>query len=99
MDILVVFLRKILSKYNVRNADDLIFHIPTKEAYGLLVDFFDFNCRAQNQLYLFYEDRFFIYENSEGEMMMGCYAENDHQKEKEIKNVLIDLNSGGNSEE
>ncbi len=63
------------------------------------MDFFDLNCKAQDQLYLFYEDRFFIFENEHGEMMMGCYAENQHQKENSFKNPFLPEDSEDKEED
>jgi len=76
MEILVLFVRRVLANLGLKNSDDCLFSVPTHDSYELLIDFFDLNCRSQNSLFLFYEDRIFILENQHYEMLIGCYNEN-----------------------
>jgi hypothetical protein len=79
MDILVIFLRCLL-KSTLRNADDCLFRLSTREAYELLIDMLDVNCKLSNSIYLFYDDRIFLFQNGNQEILVGLYSENDGQR-------------------
>lgn len=61
MDILVIFFRCLLFKFHVKNAEDWLFTLATKEIYEILINMLDINCKLSNSIYLLYDDRIFIY--------------------------------------
>jgi len=62
LEVLVLFMRKILANFGIENADNSLFKVPTIESYNTLIDYFDLNCRSPGSLFLFYEDHIFILE-------------------------------------
>jgi hypothetical protein len=92
MDILVIFLRCLLAHLKVKHADDYLFKLPTNQTLETLVDFFDLSCKVSNSIFLLHEDKLFLYENRNGETLVGSYSENDVQStEKERKAQLEEL--------
>jgi hypothetical protein len=61
MDILVLFLRGTLVQSHIKHADDYLLKLSTKDSFEALIDFFDLNCKVKNSMFLFYEDRLFLY--------------------------------------
>lgn len=80
MEILVLFFRTVLANLGLPLARDYLLKLPTSDAYSLLIGFLDLNCKTQDALFLFYEDRIFITEDQQDEVMVGCYLENDTQE-------------------
>lgn len=76
LEVLVLFMRKILATSGVKDADNNQFKLPTIESYNTLIDYFDLNCRSTGSLFLFYEDHIFIFETPSEEIIVGTYAEN-----------------------
>lgn len=74
MDILVLFLRGLLQKLKVRNADDCLFTLQTKEICEILINVLDVNCKLTNSIFLFYDDRIFLFENENQEVLVGNYT-------------------------
>jgi hypothetical protein len=60
LELLVLFMRKILVTSGVVNADNSQLKVPTIESYNILIEYFDLNCRYTGTLFLFYEDKIFI---------------------------------------
>jgi len=75
MDIIVLFLRCILQKLKVRNADDCLFTLQSKEIYEILINLLDVNYKLINSIFLFYDDRIFLFENENHEIFVGNYTE------------------------
>ena len=60
VDILVLFLRKLLGKFGVQGTKDYGTKVGTCEAYQFLIDFFDLNCTRKGKLFLFYEENIYV---------------------------------------
>lgn len=80
MDILVMFLRCLLVKSNMKNADDCLFKLPTQEVCELLIELLDVNCKLSNSIYLFYDDHIFLFENENQEVLVGNYHQYEGQR-------------------
>lgn len=66
MDILVLFLRTIMARLNLKNADNYLMKIPMKDAVPVLTEFFDINCKITPSIFLFVEEKMFLCESSNG---------------------------------
>ncbi len=66
MDILVLFLRTMMTALNVKNADNYLMKIPIKDFVPILTEFFDINCKITPNIYLFVEEKMFLCESSNG---------------------------------
>ena len=56
----MLFFREILQKTNIRNSENYLLKIKTKEAYKILIEYFDLNCKTSEEIYIFYENKLFI---------------------------------------
>ena len=61
LEIIIMFIRKLLNNLNVHNANNYIFHLPTQSVLEMLVEYFDLNCRKHDDIYMFYEEQLFIF--------------------------------------
>jgi hypothetical protein len=73
--VLVMFLRTLLAKYGLEEANDYNTLIPTETAYEMLSELLDINYRNADHSYLFMESNCVIYEESPSLVFVGSYLE------------------------
>lgn len=62
LEIMVFFMRKMLSSYNLDHSKSYKTPVSTRDIFKLLMDIFDLNYKIEQNLLLLYQEEIFIYE-------------------------------------